>query len=42
MPGDKVVFQRGFLKNSTDPYEAIESSNGSLAQFFVEQEASQK
>jgi len=25
-----------------DPYEAIQSSNGSLAQFFYEQEAKQK
>jgi len=33
---------RDFLKNSTDPCEAIESWNGSLAQFLDEQEAKQK
>ncbi len=26
---------RGSLKSSTDPYEAMQSSNGSLAKFFM-------
>jgi hypothetical protein len=38
-PVYKVVIQRGFKKNFRDPYEAIEASNGSLAQFFDRQEA---
>jgi hypothetical protein len=38
-PAAKVFTMRDFLKNSTDPCEAIESWNESLAQFLDEQEA---
>ncbi len=41
-PVAKVFIMRDFLKNSTDPWEAIESWNWSLAQFLDEQEAKQK
>ncbi len=41
-PAAKVFTMRYFLQNSTDPCEAIESWNRSLAQFLDEQEAKQK
>ncbi len=40
-PAAKVVTRKVFNKNSTEPYEAIESWKGPLAQFFDEQEAKQ-